>query len=630
MGGQPSRASSPAWAARSRCRSGTSPITGSGSTTARSTTWTDVDGYLPAQITTFHRSGAVVSITEFADRVVLGGDAYVAVYSRVAVHNPTNRVVEADPEPSPGLVPLDDAPVAVEPHASVQHDYVVAVDRFGNAYPWPTSEALAQAGGFDEHFAHMRAFWDGQLATIAQIQVPDVALEDAYRSGFITTQIARSGNDLDTGVNGYESEFSHDVIGILTNLFTQGDFQGAHALLLEARNVVGSQAQYVDGVWTYSVPWAVYLEKTGDLGFVKANFADRQDRRVPPPSRASRTPPTRSPPTGRARAGPWRRPTTSTPRATGPPTTSRPCSGWPPTAIWPAGWGIPAEEAWASQQYSSLLSATNTTLEATIHRYDLDYLPCSLLQPDTANRCANPEDANWASPIRQAGPGRDRCSGRPIDGPGQTLIDATYAYGFGRLKGKLPPDTFGGFPDDYFSSGYNAAYGTAGLAGGHRLSRPGDPELRVHDRQQPERTVLVVGELDGTVEHRPLGRTPPDGGTRLVAARLGDGRGQQGPVGLAGGPGGRRLADRRSWRARRLAGTRGPSPSPTSRVSTDGGWGSGSAAAGTAVTLALSGRTPPGPVLFELPAFVDNIASTTAGSIAEKAGKVEAPQARGG
>ena len=47
------------------------------------------------------------------------------------------------------------------------------------------------------------------------------------------------------------------------------------------------------------------------------------------------------------------------------------------------------------------------------------------------------------------------------------MIDATYDYGFARLKGKLPPNTFGGFPGDYYSTGYNAGYGTAGLASQH-------------------------------------------------------------------------------------------------------------------------------------------------------------------
>ena len=110
------------------------------------TTWTDADGYLPAQITTFGRSGATVSITEFADRLVLGGDAYVAVYSRVKVSNPTGHAVVADPEASPGLLPLNTAPDLVPAHSSVAHDYVVAADRFGNDYPWPSAQALAARG----------------------------------------------------------------------------------------------------------------------------------------------------------------------------------------------------------------------------------------------------------------------------------------------------------------------------------------------------------------------------------------------------------------------------------------------------------------------------------------------------
>ena len=88
--------------------------------------------------------------------MVLGGDAFVAVYSRVAVTNPTDHVVEANPEPSPGLVQLDAAPDAVAPHTSVDHDYVVASDRFGAT---PTRGKSGGAGrrraAFDEHFAHM-------------------------------------------------------------------------------------------------------------------------------------------------------------------------------------------------------------------------------------------------------------------------------------------------------------------------------------------------------------------------------------------------------------------------------------------------------------------------------------------
>jgi hypothetical protein len=238
------------------------------------TTWTDADGYLPAQTTSFSRDGARISITEFCDKVVIGGDAFVAVYSRVAVTNPTDHVVEANPEASPGLLQLDTAPNAVAPHSTVDHDYVIASDRFGGSYPWPSAAALVGSGTFDQHFLHMASFWNDQLAAITGISVPDRSLDDAYRSGFIYTQIARSGDELHDGVNGYEAECNHDVIGILSNLFNQGYFTDAHALLLEARDAMEAPGQgfYDDGVWTYSVPWAIYLMKTGDLAFVKENF----------------------------------------------------------------------------------------------------------------------------------------------------------------------------------------------------------------------------------------------------------------------------------------------------------------------------------------------------------------------
>ena len=73
---------------------------------------------------------------------------------------------------------------------------------------------------------------------------------------FIYTQIIRSGDELKTGANRYDKEFSHDVIGILANLFTQGYISDAHGLLDRARYVIGTQTQYDDGVWTYPWPWA--------------------------------------------------------------------------------------------------------------------------------------------------------------------------------------------------------------------------------------------------------------------------------------------------------------------------------------------------------------------------------------
>jgi hypothetical protein len=426
------------------------------------TTWTNVDGYLPALVSVFHRFGVDISITNFADELALGGEAYVAVYSRVALHNPTGRTVHVDPEASSGLIPLDSAPVNVSPGATVNHDYVVAVDRFGQEYPWPSDQALGVAGGFDAHFAHMRDFWNARLGSIAQISLPDGQLADAYRSGFIYTQIARSGDHLNTGVNGYEGEYSHDVIGILANLFTQGDFSNARALLVDARDAVGSQGQYEDGLWTYAWPWAIYLLKTGDVAFVKANFSTEGPNGSTTPSikdtahliAANRTGP----------GGIMHK------------TNDIDFVGFWTTDNYEALMGLAAyrylaqtigdsgEAAWATREYDNLLSATNRTLDATISRYRLHYLPCSMVEPNSSNTCASPEDANWTSPLgRWAWDGY--LFGATRNGPGISMIDSTYAYGFQRLKGKLPSNTFGGFPVDYYySTGYNAGSGTGGLA----------------------------------------------------------------------------------------------------------------------------------------------------------------------
>jgi len=593
---------------------------GFGIYTGTPTTWTDADGYLPAQITTFARSGAVVSITEFADRLILGGHAYVAVYSRVAVRNTTAHAVNADPAPSSGMVPLDTAPDAVKPHASVDHDYVVAVDRFGNDYPWPSTQALAGAGSFAEHYAHMRAFWNRQLAGIAGISVPDAALDDAYRSGYIYTQIARSGNDLNTGVNGYESQYSHDSIGILANFFTQGSFSDAHALLLQERNVIGSGGDgYDDGVWTYAWPWAIYLMKTGDLGFVKANFSSEGPLGKDQPSiedTAHAVAADRTGPSGIMES-----------------TDDIDAVGYWTVDDYEALLGLAAyryiaqrvgdtsEAVWAALQYNSLLSATNQTLAATIGHGGLDYVPCSMVEPNTADRCANPQDANWASPLgRWAWDGA--LFGATLSGPGVTMIDATYAYGFQRLAGILPPDTFGGFPTDYYySSGYNAGSGTDGLASVNYRDQGilGYEFMIEHTQSGPyswwESATAPSASTPWVGEHPAAGQgsCPHAWGMAQANEVLLDSLVAQGSDGTVvvgrGVPA--------SWlgAGSSIAVTRFPTVDGQRlnlRITSTG----------TSVSLAVSGRRPSGQVAFELPSFVNNIAATSSGAVDQSTGTV--------
>jgi len=574
------------------------------------TRWTDADGYLPAQVTTFRRRGVNVTITEFADRVTISGRAYVAVYSRVATSNPTNAPINADPQPSAGLIALNDAPNRLEPHASATHDYVVVADRFGNAYPWPTTAELAAAGGYDEHFSHMRSFWDVQLKQIATVQVPDAQMNDAYRSGFIYTQIARSGTHLNTGVNNYAAEFSHDVIGILANLFTQGYDEDAHALLLEAHAVVQAQGQYEDGVWTYPWPWAIYVLKTGDLAFVKANFGGIAQA-------AHRIATDRTGPGGIIRAtddidtdGYW---TVDDYEAL----TGLAAFDYVARAI-----GNTAEATWATGEYDGLLAATNRTLTATIRRYHLTYLPCSILQPNTANRCANPADANWAAPFlfgRWAWDGQ--LLGARIEGPGVQLIDATYDYGFRRLHAKLPPDTFGGYPSDFYTTGYNAGYGSWGLASVHHR----DQGVRSYD-------FMIANGQSGPYSWWESAAAPPTRSPWIgTHPRAGQGSSPH-AWGIANAN--KVLLD--SLAAQKTDGTlvigrgvpaqwlvSGARITVTNFPTTAGHrLGFTITTADNAVTLTLTGSAPSGPVLFQLPSFVNNIASSTAGTVDAATGTV--------
>jgi hypothetical protein len=585
------------------------------------TTWANADGYLPALVTTFHRDGARISITNFGDKISVGGHAYVAIYSRVQVSNPTGQAVSIDPQASAGLTPLSTASDTVPAHGTVNHDYVVAADRFGGSYAWPSASALAAAGGYDQHFAHMRAYWNQQLAGIAQIvSLPDASLADAYRTGFIYTQIIRSGNQLRTGANGYDTEFSHDVIGILANLFTQGYTSGAHALLDRARYVIGSQTQYDDGVWTYPWVWALYLLKTGDLSFVKANFATQGPAGQTEPSiedTAHLIATDRTGPGGIMEEtndidanGYWTidNYTALTGLAT---------YEWLAKKV-----GNTAEATWAAGQYASLLAAVNKTLNATISANHLNYLPCSMIEPNTDNRCSNAEDANWAAPFlfgRWAWDGY--LFGAPLSGPGVSLIDATYDYGFGRLAGKLPPDTFGGYPTQYYSTAYNAGYGEWGLASAdHRDQGILSYEFMISNGQsgpyswwESQQFPNPGSPWTGTHPEAGNGSSPHAWGMAnanmvlldSIAAQRSDGdlvvgRGVPGSW-LSGGP-----------------------PIQLANFPTTAGQHLGLTIQGhgSSVTLTLTGQPPAGPVLFQLPAFVNNIASASAGTVDQQTGTV--------
>jgi hypothetical protein len=588
------------------------------------TTWVNADGYLPALVTTFHRDGATIAITNFGDQVSIGGNSFVVIYSRVSVSNPTGSAITVDPQASAGLIPLNSASDTVPAHATVNHDYAVPSDKFGGSYAYPSSAAIVAAGGFGQHFAHMRAYWNGQLAGIAQItRLPDASLINAYKTGFIYTQIIRSGDELKTGANGYDQEFSHDVIGILANLFTQGYTANAHGLLSRARSVIGSQTQYDDGVWTYPWIWAIYLLKTGDLSFVKANFDTEGAAGTTEPSIEDTAHLIATDRTG--------------PGGIMEKTNDIDANGYwtidnyeALTGLWAYRWlaqqvGNSAEASWAASQYSSLLAATNKTLAATISANHLNYLPCSMTEPNTANRCANAEDANWAAPFlfgRWAWDGQ--LFGAPLSGPGVSLIDATYQYGFARLAGKLPANTFGGYPTQYYSTAYNAGYGEWGLASNDYRDQGilsyefmiGSGQSGPYSWWESQQFPNPGSPWTGTHPEAGNGSSPHAWGMANANMVLLDSLAAQESNGSL--IVGRGVPD--SWVSSGEVISLANFPTTDGRHS-----GISIRTSGQAVTLTVSGDQPAGAVLFQLPAFVGNIASASAGTVNEKTGTVTVP-----
>jgi hypothetical protein len=390
--------------------------------------WFNAGGYYPALTTQFERDNSTVTITNFGDRVTVGANAYVAVYSRVTVFNHDSVSHTLDPAPSSQMLALNPAANAVAAGQTVNHDYVVAIDRFGASYAWPPDSALLAAGGYDTHYQHMASYWDAKLAGIASVSVPDPRLVNAFKAGYIYTGIVKDGTNLNVGENGYDQLFDHDLLGILVNLMEEGDLANARAYL---QTLITNQ--YPDAIYKLAWPWAVYLEKTGDTAYVSANLAtiSKAIHQIP--------------------AG-----------ETGPGGTMMRSNAIDTDGYWTIDdesalfgllayrfiaqrLGNTAEQSWAQSQYDTLFAAVNRQLQSTIDTNRLTYVPCAVNQPDTANRCGTTNDANWASMLLFGRWNWDGLLfGATATGPMANLLDATYDYGFAHLSG-LPAHTYGGY-----------------------------------------------------------------------------------------------------------------------------------------------------------------------------------------
>ena len=267
----------------------------------------------------------------------------------------------------------------------------------------------------------------------------------------------------------------------------------------------------------------------------------------------------------------------------------------------------------------------NSTLSATISSNGLNYIPCSMVEPNTDNRCSNPEDANWAAPgVYFNWAWNASMLGAAVTGPdGQSIadwIDNTLSYGFGRLTGLLPANTFGGYPGEgFYSTAYNGAYGAWGLASNnYRDEGILSLEFLINNDQAGPYAWWEGSTAPGTspwIGNHPAsggGASPHSWGIAMGDLGLLDSLVSQATDGTL--VVGRGVPN--SW-------VKPGSPIAVSNFPTIDGHRIGVAITtrGDAVTLKVTGSLS-GPVVFELPAFVNNIASASAGTVDNAAGSV--------
>lgn len=450
---------------------------------AQSIQWTQDSGYLPALRTSFTRNNVAISITNLADRVIIGGNPFVLAYTRITVTNNGTATVTVPPGGSgPNLVRLTPVNDTVAPGTTRTHDFVAAIDRFGSSVAYPsTATLLSSAPSYDAAHTDMATFWNGRINATAQPSLPNLqlpntglanpgtALVNAYKAGTAYHLMMQVGKAPFSAANNYAWLLNHDIPGELAARFSTGDFTDARNLLLIGRasevqgfNEFGAN-WYFDGIWKTPWAWAIYLEKTNDTAFVSQFFNDNQTQFGPSLRSMMRTTLVSQLDTDGTlktnfdndSTGKWILSNYSA------------LIGLAAYKYIATRLGQTAEATWAQQTYTSLHDALNRVIAANQSSNGFNFLPCEVNRPNTANRCNTFNDANWA----QAGwSGQNQwdvflMGGTPFTGiigdPAQ--LDRMYQWGFDRLAGRVPFPSFGAFSG--FSTAYNTAYSEGGLYG---------------------------------------------------------------------------------------------------------------------------------------------------------------------
>lgn len=475
--------------------------------------WYLEDDWIPMLTTEFERDNCTVKISNFGYNVTISGNDFCVAYSRVSIRNHGSAAVTLDPKASPALIRLTGNPVTVQPGATVNHDYLIAIDRYGNKYDYPTDSVLkAAAPSFDDAHTAMVAYWTHRVEEGAYFaKLPDDRVRKTLMATLCQLAIISDGGLYGIGENGYDGggAWKGDQMEMTVYELEFGNLYKMRENMIDSQWYQWNE----DAVWWKSGwQWYTYLQKTADIAFVKERFINLPDQYKPadPANPDFTNPKNVTADVALAFIEASIDPVKGVMKESNIDTMGNWIMGDFNALIGLTGIKYisqymllhdanitPAETAKyhsfitkADELYERIYTGCLRMMNDTITHYDLNYLPLGGDQSNQQNRMMTPNDGNWASAffvgrwlfegyLFGADQGGRTVTGGTFgtrrDGTTRTVaggyvsplftkyIDRTFDYGLGRLIGMLPPYDAGGFPG--YSNAYNASYGSGALRG---------------------------------------------------------------------------------------------------------------------------------------------------------------------
>lgn len=261
--------------------------------------WGLRDGYQPCPVSIWRAGELEMHIQHFAVRNP--ADTTTLTYSSVRVTN-----TSATPVAARLLInasPRIHVPLIAQPTRADTSSMAYAIELAGGETTAVefvshatgdrlTPEELATLGGFEQNYARMADGWNQRIAGLAHpVRLPHQGIADMYKAIQIMLWggcLVRVGEEYEirAGVlnpgrlESYDRTFPHDVPNYVDQFIREGDYElGKRILNSKYYRVLNSSdiadwdgLNYMDTIGKFILPYAQYLQNTGDLAFFDADL----------------------------------------------------------------------------------------------------------------------------------------------------------------------------------------------------------------------------------------------------------------------------------------------------------------------------------------------------------------------